>query len=216
MQLIGMLDSPYVRRVAVSLQLLRIPFEHRVISVFSGFDAFRHINPVVKAPSLVCADGSLLMESSLILDYAEALATEAGSGRSLMPVALPARQRVLRLVSLALAACDKSVQIIYERSLRPPEKQHAPWLERVAGQLTAAYRLLEEELIRQPLAATAETIDQAGLTTAIAWHFTQKTLPEVVPAGHFPALSAFSHQAESLPSFIAAPHGDQACRSCGA
>ena len=36
MQLIGMLDSPYVRRVAISLQLLGLPFEHRSVSVFRG------------------------------------------------------------------------------------------------------------------------------------------------------------------------------------
>jgi glutathione S-transferase len=56
-ELIGMLDSPYVRRVAISLQLLGLRFEHRSISVFRTFEQFRQINPVVKAPSLVCADG---------------------------------------------------------------------------------------------------------------------------------------------------------------
>jgi len=34
MQLIGMLDSPFVRRVAISLRLLDLPFEHRFLSVF--------------------------------------------------------------------------------------------------------------------------------------------------------------------------------------
>ena len=53
MQLIGLLDSPYVRRTAISLQLLGIPFRHRAISVFRNFDEFHDINPVVKAPSLV-------------------------------------------------------------------------------------------------------------------------------------------------------------------
>ena len=37
MELIGMLDSPYVRRVAVTLHLLEQPFVHRPISVFSTF-----------------------------------------------------------------------------------------------------------------------------------------------------------------------------------
>lgn len=74
MQLIGMLDSPDVRRVAVSLQLLEVPFEHRAISVFGTYKQFRQINPVVKAPSLICDDGSVLMESTLILDYTQSLA----------------------------------------------------------------------------------------------------------------------------------------------
>jgi len=45
MRLIGMLDSPYVRRVAVTLRLLGIPFEHHPLSVFSTYEQFRLINP---------------------------------------------------------------------------------------------------------------------------------------------------------------------------
>ena len=67
MQLIGMLDSPYVRRAAISLRCMGLAFEHRSLSVFSHFEPFRAINPVVKAPSLVCDDGTVLMDSTLIL-----------------------------------------------------------------------------------------------------------------------------------------------------
>lgn len=105
MQLIGMLDSPYVRRVAVSLQLLGLRFEHRPLSVFRQFDAFSRINPVVKAPTLVCNDGTVLMDSTLILDHAEATAT---SGRSLMPRHLAGRRLAMRRIGLALAACEKA------------------------------------------------------------------------------------------------------------
>ena len=66
MQLIGMLDSPYVRRVAISLQRLGLPFEHRSISVLLGCAQFAAINPVVKAPSRVCDDATVLMDSTLI------------------------------------------------------------------------------------------------------------------------------------------------------
>lgn len=204
MQLIGMLDSPYVRRVAISLQLLGLPFEHRSVSVFRGFDEFSRINPVVKAPTLVCDDGGVLMDSTLILEYAEALAAP----RSLMPVAIADRQRTLQLVGLALAACEKSVQIIYERSLRPPEKQHAPWVSRVQGQLTAALGALERELAHRPLATTAETIDQAGVTVAVAWFFIRSARPDLTGAAPYPALQGLSAQAEQLPAFSKAPHGE--------
>jgi len=204
MQLIGMLDSPYVRRVAVSLQLLGLPFEHRSISVFRGFDEFSRINPVVKAPTLVCDDGGVLMDSTLILEYAESLAAP----RSLMPAAIADRQRTLQLVGLALAACEKSVQIIYERSLRPPEKQHAPWVSRVQGQLSEALDALERELARRPLATTAETIDQAGVSVAVAWFFIRAARPDLTGAAPYPALQALSAQAEQLPAFSRAPHGE--------
>jgi glutathione S-transferase len=206
MRLIGMLDSPYVRRVAISLQLLELPFKHESISVFRQFDAFHAINPVVKAPTLVCDDGEVLMESTLILDHAEAL---AAGRKSLMPADARERQHALRLIGLALAACEKSVQIIYERTLRPEHKQHAPWLDRVTGQMLAALDALEAELVRRALAAEATTIGQDGVTAAVAWHFIQSTsVATAVSAARFPALSMFSERAEMLAQFRAAPHGD--------
>ena len=204
MQLIGMLDSPYVRRAAISLQLLGLPFEHQSVSVFRGFDAFSRINPVVKAPTLVCDDGTILMDSTLIIDYAEALAAP----RSLMPRAIAERQRTLQLTGLALAACEKSVQIVYEHGLRPPEKLHAPWLARVQGQLTAALSAAEAELARQPLACNTASIDQAGVSCAVAWFFVQAMQPDLADAARYPALAAHSALAEQLPAFTNAPHGD--------
>lgn len=202
MELIGMLDSPYVRRVAVSLQFLDIPFEHRSISVFRQFEEFRAINPVVKAPTLICDDETVLMDSTLILDYVETLASPE---RALMPRSVLERQAALRIIGLALAAAEKAVQIIYERNLRPVEKQHEPWVERVTGQLREAYGALESELVRKPL--SLQPIDQAGITTAVVWHFTQRMLPELVQVAAFPVLQRFSLQAEQLPEFRAAPHG---------
>jgi glutathione S-transferase len=207
MQLIGMLDSPYVRRVAISLQLLGLPFEHRSLSVFRTFDRFRAINPVVKAPTLVCDDGTVLMDSTLILDYAEALAAP----RSLMPSGLAQRQAALRTIGLALAACEKSVQLVYERNLRPPEKQHEPWADRVLGQMHAAYGELEAELAKHP-PDRARQIGAADVTTAVSWYFTERMLPGTVRDMAYPQLRALSAWAERLPEFIAAPYGDGTVR----
>lgn len=135
MQLIGMLDSPFVRRVAIALRLLDLPYEHRPLSVFRNFQAFSLFNPMVKAPTLVLDDGTVLMDSSLILDYLECL---AGRERSLLPQRPQARARALSLIGAALVACEKSVQIYYELNLRPEERRHGPWLERVEGGLRLA------------------------------------------------------------------------------
>jgi glutathione S-transferase len=205
MQLIGMLDSPYVRRVAVSLQLLGLRFEHHNLSVFRTYKHFAEINPVVKAPTLVCDDGEILMDSTLILDYAETLAAPE---LRLMPATLPERQHALHRIGLALVACEKAVQIVYERELRPADKQHQPWLDRVTGQLHAACQKLDDAVGRHPFAAAPARLDQAGVSTAVAWHFIQRMLPDVVQAEAFPALEAWSAQAEQTPAFKAAPHGE--------
>lgn len=200
MKLIGMLDSPYVRRTAISLHTLGISFVHEAVSVFSTFERFQAINPVVKAPTLICDDGEAIMDSSLILQFAEA--TMAG-GRTLWPADAGEYQHDMRAVSLALAACEKSVQIVYERNLRPPERQHEPWVARVTGQLRAACAGLEAEVVRRPAAFAPDR--QAGITAAVAWQFTQSLLAAVVPAGEHPALADLSARLERTPAFLAHP-----------
>lgn len=197
MRLIGMLDSPYVRRVAISLDLLGVPFTHEAVSVFSTFGKFQAINPVVKAPTLVCDDGEVLMDSSLILQFAEATAAR---GRSLWPAAPDALQHEFRAVGLALAACEKSVQLLYERNLRPKEAQHEPWVARVTGQVLAAYAGLEQEVQRRP-AAFAGAPGHAAVTAAVAWQFTQSVVAAIVPAARHPGLVALSARLEQTGPF---------------
>ena len=194
MKLVGMLDSPYVRRVAISLELYGVNFEHQSLSVFSTFDEFAKINPVVKAPTLVIDDSTVLMDSSLILDYFEALAPD---DKKLLPRQAAARALDLQLIGLALAACEKTVQIVYEHNLRPPEKLHEPWLNRVTGQLLAAYSTLEERLANRQ----SESLTQASLTAVVAWSFTQSTLASVVKADAFPHLQRHARLTEEHPAF---------------
>jgi len=208
MQLIGMLDSPFVRRVAISMLVLGVPFTHRSVSVFRGFDAFHAINPVVKAPTLVCADGLVLMDSTLILEYLEALSRP----RSLVPREPVTLARALRVIGLSLAACEKGAQIVYERGLRPPDKVHQPWIDRVSAQLLAAFAGLETAVRADPPAVSSATLDQACISAAVAWRFCQGVVPGLAAADQHPALLALSDAAEALPEFMAVPYGEATVR----
>ena len=202
MKLIGMLDSPYVRRVAICLKLLELDFEHRPVSVFRDFEEFRKLNPVVKAPTLILDDGQSLMDSTLILDYVTAI---AGPVATSTPDHADDRLRAARLTGLALAACEKTVQIAYERNLRPVEKQHEPWIDRVSVQLLAAYAELEAEVTLGTLPLDAGRLGQAGVTVAVAWRFTQMMVPKIVVAAEYPNLQSFSAFAEQQPAFESTP-----------
>lgn len=202
MRLIGMLDSPYVRRVAISLRLMGLPFEHQSLSVFRNYDAFAAINPVVKAPTLVTDEGVVLLDSTLILDHLERLAAPE---RRLAPAGLADHARATRLLGLALAACDKSVQLVYETQLRPPEHQHAPWAERVRGQIAEAYRLLEAEIAADGAWQFGARPLQADVTAAVTWSFTRHAIPEEAARLELPKLSALTARAEALPEFRAVP-----------
>jgi glutathione S-transferase len=202
MRLIGMLDSPYVRRVAISLRILGQPFSHEPLSVFRSFDEFAKINPAVKAPTLVTDDGIVMMDSSLILQFAERL---ANSGEHLTPTDSRAFARCQRIVGLALAACEKTVQIVYERSLRPVEKQHQPWLDRISTQLSAAYRMLEDEAANANPWFFCDRPLQSDITTAVAWRFTQEALPGAISLATHPALTLLSNRAEAMAEFLSFP-----------
>jgi glutathione S-transferase len=202
MVLIGMLDSPYVRRCAVSMKLMGVPFEHRPVSVFRHFDEFSKINPVVKAPSLVCDDGSVLMDSTLILDYIEATVS---SERRLTPLELGQRREALRLTGLALAAADKCVQIVYEKEQRPKSKLHEPWFDRIVGQANAAFAELEPAAARAKAWLQGARLNSADVAVACAWRFGQFYNAVEVPASRYPALVAYSERAETLPEFVSTP-----------
>ncbi len=101
MLLVGMLDSPYVRRAAITGTLLEVPFEHRSVSVFRHMDEFRAINPLIKAPSLVTDDGTVISESLLIIQHFEDVV-----GRSLRPLEPVARRRDLSLTGIGIVASD--------------------------------------------------------------------------------------------------------------
>lgn len=208
MQLIGMLDSPYVRRVAIALIIAKTPFIHRPISLFRHIDQFSQLNPLLKAPTFLTDDGAALMDSSVILDY---LAGVDPRIAALTPSGAPERLKALRVTGLALTVMEKAVQRHYERMLRPVEKQHGPWVDRVTGQLTAGLSALDAELPGR--AWIAGELGLADIAAVCAFGFTRSCLADVVETGRYPNLGAFCARAEALQAFRAAPPEDGATAS---
>jgi len=97
------------------------------------------------------------------------------------------------------------VQIVYERHLRPAEKQHAPWLERVHKQMMAALTALDAEIARHPLAADEKSLTQAGLSAAVVWRFMQIKLETSIADAACPALAAHAARCDALPAFATTP-----------
>ena len=200
MQLIGMLDSPYVRRVAVALIAARIPFTHQPISLFRHIDQFSKLNPLLKAPTLVADDGTALMDSGVILDYLAAIDARMAA---LTPSDAPTRLRGLRATGLALTVMEKAVQRHYERMLRPAEKRHEPWIDRVMAQLTSGLTALDAELPRSGW--IGDELGLADISVACAFGFTEGVVADLVDTNRYPNLAAYSARAEALPAFRAAP-----------
>jgi len=201
--LIGMLDSPFVRRVAITMRMLGIEYEHNPLSIFRTYDEFREVNPLVKVPTLVCDDGEMLVDSTLIIDYVESLA-----GRSLMPSKGAQHRQALQHIGVALVAMEKVAHRIYELKVRPEEYRYEPWLNRVNEQLISAIDAMEVFVTGvDDHWLFGEHITQADITTAVAWRFINYAAPAIAKQKERPELTAFSTRAETRPEFIACPIG---------
>ena len=200
MLLIGMFDSPFVRRVAVTMKLLEMPFEHANWSIGRDFDRIREYNPLGRVPTLVTREGEKLMESSAILDY---LDERVGPERALLPRSGPDRRRALNLIAMATGAAEKGVLQVYERAFRPEDKRHQPWVDRcrtqMSGSLAAIDRYLGERGVSQWLVGKRMT--QADITAVCVFTFLNDTLRVAADPVMFQSLATLAARCESLPAF---------------
>jgi glutathione S-transferase len=201
MILVGQYDSPYVRRVAISLRLLGFGYEHDTRSVFADFDAMRQINLLGRIPSLVLDGGEVLIDSAAILDW---LDQTVGPERALLPPAGPARRHALRLIALATGAIDKVGAAAYERLIRPSALRWPEWIERCRTQGAGAIAGLATE--SWPDGA----LDQPEITTACMIRYVRMADPEILPPGRHPSLDALSERCEALAEFQATWPADYA------
>jgi glutathione S-transferase len=195
MILVGQYDSPFVRRVAVSLRVLGFAYEHDTRSVFGDFDTMRRINPLGRIPSLILDDGETLIDSAAILDF---LDQTVGPERALVPAAGPERRRVLHRVALATGAIDKAGAATLERVIRPSGTRWPEWIERCRTQATGAI----EALAAGSWPEDAK-LDQAQITTACMIRYVQIADPDLIPLGRYPVLDALSSRCEARPEFKA-------------
>jgi glutathione S-transferase len=199
MILIGMFDSPFVRRVAVSMKLLDIPFEHRNWSVGKDFELIRQFNPLGRVPCLVQTHGDTLIESSAILDF---LDEGVEPSRALLPRFGDARREALRIIAVALGAGEKGVTQVYESAFRPPEKRYRPWVERCHTQMHAGLAELDRLCqVRSGPWLVGNQISQADITTTCVYTFLSDALALNREGIAYPALASVAAQCEAMSEF---------------
>ena len=200
MLLIGMFDSPFVRRVAVSLKLLGLPFEHANWSVGRDFDRIREYNPLGRVPTLVLSNGEKLFESAAILDYLDEL---VGPERALLPASGPDRRQALNLMAMATGAAEKGVLQVYERVFRPEAKRHQPWVDRCRVQMDAALREIDRYMGDRGVShwRVGDRMTQADITAVCAFTFLNDTLRVAADPVVFQSLATLAARCESMPAF---------------
>jgi glutathione S-transferase len=195
MILVGQYDSPFVRRVAISLRVLGFAYEHDTRSVFADFAAMQKINPLGRIPSLILPSGEALIDSAAILDW---LDEAVGPERALIPSQGKARRRALRVIALATGTQDKLGAVGFERTMRPAAYRWPDWIERCRVQGANGLAALAAEPWHEDT-----PLDQAQITTACIFRWAQLGVPDMVPRGRYPSLDALSARLEARPEFQA-------------
>lgn len=201
LKLIGLTDSPFVRRVAIAMNHYGVPFTRVPWSVYRNADQLKAVNPLMTAPTLVLADGTVLIDSNFICDYLDAL---AGDDKSLMPKAMSSRVKVQQIVARANVACEKVGQLYRELPWRPEGLRHAEAISRFTGQIVTGVEQLEQGIKGEW--AVDGRMTYADIMPAITLTFVRYYATTLaIPLAEYPKLEALTARMEATPAFQAVP-----------
>lgn len=197
MRLVGQFDSPYVRRIAISMRILDVPFDHVPWSIGSDQQRVAELNPLGQVPTLVLDDGEVIVDSATILDHLDQL---AGS-RALVPATGAARRHVLHLATIAMGLADKARLIATEGIFRPASARHEPYVQRLRTQMLGAGAFLERACSERADHAwlCGEALSQADISLASAITYAKEAAG--FPLDEHRALRDRHARLEALPVF---------------
>ncbi len=198
--LFGRFLSPYVRRVAVSLNVYGIDFEQRIISAVGDEAEREAINPVGRVPALQIPSGEVLIDSAAILDHLDEI---AGAQNPLIPRTGANRRNALRRIAIATGAIDRSMAANAERR-RPTEQQDSARLDRLLRQAQQGYGELERDLGDKEFFDGAQ-MGQADVTCAVGVSFFNHIFPGSLAGQSFPNLIRLTIACENRPEFFSVP-----------
>jgi glutathione S-transferase len=200
MILIGRYLSPFVRRVATTMQWINLPYEHRSLSPAKDTEAVRQINPTGRVPIVILDDGEVLIDSDAILDAL----LEITPGQTLLPASGAARRKVLQHTAIMTAALDKAVAAMYEKTKRPAEKIHAPVLDDLIAQARAGVDQTEQH-IAAGLYGGVSNPTIADITAAVGYSFINFVMPDLVNPLSHPQMALLAANFEQTDAFKACP-----------
>ena len=181
------------------MQLYGLKYRHMPMMPFGPDKAeLAKFNPVARVPVLQLADGEMLVDSAVILDYLDGL---VGAERALIPAEGKERRRVLTLLAVAHGANEKLVVSLYERHFRPREKWHRPWLEACDKQVRDGFRWLNEEFAGPWFAGGQMT--QADVTVGVFWLFARGKRPNFFAGLGCTKLDGLAGRLQETPAFQA-------------
>ena len=151
-----------------------------------------------KVPAVVLDGGEILIDSTLILDSL----LETIPEQTLLPASGLARRDVLQRSGIMTSALDKAVAALYEKTKRPQEKIHQPFLDTLTEQTRAGVDQIESLVLDGQFGSVNEAT-LADITAAVGYSFIRAMLPEVISSESHPALANLANSFEATDAFKA-------------
>lgn len=158
--------SPYVRKVMIALTELGLQDRVRTVRTVTGGTTphleLMQLNPLGKIPTLELADGTVIYDSPVILEYLDTL----HDGPKLFPSAWPERLVAVRRHALGQGMLDAALALLGE-GFRPAERQSEPHKALWLAKLRACIPALEQEA--EALAESGFTVGHLAIGVALAY-----------------------------------------------
>ncbi|OCR26826.1 glutathione S-transferase [Pseudomonas syringae] len=191
--------SPFARKVMVLLhetgQLDRVALLPTALTPVNPVAELNLDNPAGKIPALRLADGNVIYDSRVILDYLD----HQHVGNPLIPREGSARWRRLTLASLADALLDAALLIRYETALRPVEKHWDLWLDNQQQKIARSLSYFEQDAITE----LSSAFDVASISVAAALGYLDFRQPDLGWRSSYPRLASWYGEVSQRPSMLA-------------
>jgi glutathione S-transferase len=190
--------SPFARKVLVLLQETgqanRVSLKAVALTPVSPDAEVCRENPCGKIPALRLAEGDVIHDSRVILDYLD----QQHVGNPLIPKEGSARWRRLTLASLADALMDAALLIRYETFLRPEEKHWQEWLNNQSEKITRSLAYFEAEAVTE----LSSHFDVASISVACALGYLDFRQPDLGWRSKHPRLASWYDEVSQRPSML--------------
>jgi glutathione S-transferase len=197
MQLIGRTLSPFVRRVALAMDIGGIPYEQLALSTANDGDKIKEFNPLTRVPALVLDSGERIIDSAAILDYLDGLIP---ADRAITPPHGADRRLVMMIEALMFGAAEKAISGFYETARKPADKHHMPFVEGCMAQCHAGLASVESMLNPGQTIAVGSKPTRADVAIVAVVSFLE-ALPKIPVAPSYPKLGALAAALEARPEF---------------
>jgi glutathione S-transferase len=196
MKLIGSLASPYVRKVRVVLAEKKLDYQFELENVWASETTIQKLNPLGKVPSLIMEDGTVMIDSRVMVEYLDTLTPVC----KLLPPNGRERADIKCWEALADGVLDAGVLVRLERTLRPPEQQSADWIARQLRKVELGLASMSDKLGDQPYCAGIHySLADVAVGCALGW--LSFRFPEIAWRDTHPNLARLHDKLAERPSF---------------